>query len=154
MTTTIRQNESRAGGRRAGRRVRVGAFCVVLAIGGLAACSDDDNELSAQEQYCSAGESLESSVNSLVNLDVVAEGTNGVETALTQLADDVEQLREAADDAAADDVEALESALDDLESALSAVSGELSPENATAVLDAVSAVTTTGAAVYDTLTDC
>ena len=126
----------------------------MVVIGGLASCSSDDDEPSAQEQYCAAGESLRSSVESLADLDVVAEGTNGVESAVDQVADDVSELQETADDAAAEDVDALESALDDLQSALSAVGGELTEENATAVVDAVSAVSAAATGVYETLTDC
>ena len=51
---------------------------------GLAACSDDDGQ-SAQERYCEAGEALESSVTALVELDLVAEGTNGVESAVEEV---------------------------------------------------------------------
>jgi hypothetical protein len=133
-------------------RVAVAA-ALTAALGGLAACSDDD-EPSAQEQYCDAGESLQSSVNALVDLDVVAEGTNGVEAAVGQVADDVDELRSSASDAAAEEVDALETAVDDLGDSLSDLSGELTQENATAVVDAISAVSNAAGAVYDTLSDC
>ena len=135
------------------RAVGIGV-AVVLALGGVAACSDDGDEPSAQEQYCEAGESLRSSVGSLADLDVVAEGTNGVESAVDQVADDVSELRDSASDAAADDVDALESAVSDLRDALSSLGDELTRENATAVIDAISSVSSAATAVYDTLSDC
>ena len=138
---------------RRGQRVAVVGCVAALAVAGLAACSDDD-EPSAQEQYCAAGESLRSSLDSLFNTDVLAEGTNGVGSAVDQVVDDVNQLKETASGAAAEEVDALESSVDDLEDSLSAVSGELTAENATAVIDAISAVVEAATAVYDTLSEC
>ena len=135
-----------------GRFVRNFSLAVVVAVGGLAACSDDDK--SAQEKYCEAGASLESSVNALLNLDVIAEGTNGVESAVNSVEDDVNELRDTATDAAADEVTTLDDALGGLGSALSAAGGDLTAENASAVIDAISAVQTAATGVYSTLTDC
>lgn len=55
--------------------VRAAIAIALLAPG----CSDDDT--SAQERYCEAGESLESSVSTLADLDLAAGGTNGLESA-------------------------------------------------------------------------
>ena len=85
-----------------------------LAVAGIAGCGSDD-EPSAQEKYCEAGDSLRSSVDALVGLDLVAEGTDGLNSAVDAVKGDVEELRDAASDAAADDVSVLEQSVDDLE---------------------------------------
>lgn len=135
-----------------GRAVRSMALAGAMALCAVA-CSDDDDQ-SAQERYCEAGASLESSVNELLNLDVIAEGTSGVETAVDAVEEDVDELRDSATDAAADEVDALSNALSDLGDALSAAGGELTSDNATAVVDAIGAVQAASTDVYATLTDC
>lgn len=124
-----------------------------LAVVLVAGCGDDD-EKSAQETYCEAGESLEASVTALASLDLVAEGTDGLESALDTVEDDVDDLGDSANDAAADEVDALQQSVDDLESALSDLGGEITGENATAVGAAVQAVGAAAQGVYATLSDC
>ena len=145
-TTAVRARPSTFG-----RAVRSMALAGAMGLCAVA-CSDDDQ--SAQERYCEAGASLESSVNELLNLDVIAEGTSGMETAVDAVEEDVDELRDSATDAAADDVDALSNALSDLGDALSAAGGELTSDNATAVVDAISAVQAAATDVYATLTDC
>ncbi len=117
----------------------------------LTACGDDE---SAQERYCEAGEQLESSVTALANLDLIAEGTNGLEAAVGEVEDDINTLRETASEAAADDVETLGQSFSGLESAIAGLSGEISQENVTALTTAVQDVGTAAQGVYATLTDC
>ena len=124
-----------------------------LGIALLAGCGSDDDE-SAQDKYCEAGQSLESSVAALGNLDLVAEGTDGLESALSAVEDDVNELRDTASDAAADDVSALEESLDNLESAISGLGGEVTSENVSTLSTAVQNVSTSAQAVYGTLSDC
>ena len=119
---------------------------------GAAACSDDDQ--SAQERYCEAGASLESSVNALLNVDVIAEGANGVESAVDAVKDDADELGDSATDAAADEADALDDALSDLGDALGAAGDDLTSDNAAAVVDAISAVQSAATGVYATLSDC
>jgi hypothetical protein len=134
------------------RTVRNIALAGAVALG-MAACSDDDDQ-SAQEKYCEAGASLESSVNALLNVDVVAEGANGVEAAADTVKNDADELSDSASDAAADDVDALEDALSSLGDALSDAGDDLTSDNASAVVAAVGAVQTAASAVYATLSDC
>ena len=124
-----------------------------LAVAGIAGCGSDD-EPSAQEKYCEAGDSLQSSGDALVGLDLVAEGTDGLDSAVDAVKGDVEELRDAASDAAADDVSVLEQSVDDLEGALSDLGGEITSENAAAVSTTVQNVGSAAQAVYGTLTDC
>ena len=122
---------------------------VLLAAG----CSDDD-EKSAQELYCEGGDSLQTTIGALTDLDLIAEGTNGLESALSAVQDDLGQLRDAATDAAADDVEELEDALDDFDSAVDELGGEISTDNVAALTAAMRTVGSAAEGVYATLTDC
>ena len=147
-TTSLRVRPSTIG-----RAVRNLALAGAVALSA-AACSDDDDDKSAQERYCEAGASLESSVNALSNVDVIAEGANGVDTAVDGVKDDVNELRDSATDAAADEVDALNDALSDLGDALGAAGDDLTSDNATDVVDAIGAVQTAANGVYATLSDC
>lgn len=120
----------------------------------LAGCGDDDDGRSAQEIYCDAGESLESSVTALSDLDVVAEGTDGLRSATDDVKQDVAELRDAATDAAADEAEALAQAVDSLDSAVSDLGEDISADNVTELTTAVQAVASSAQAVYGTLADC
>ena len=127
------------------------AAAALLAIVVLPGCGDDE---SAQDRYCDAGESLRASIDSLANLDLVAEGTDGLDSAVGQVRDDLGELRDVASDAAADEVGALQQAVDDLEEAISTLGGEITSENVSAVGTAVRSVGSEAEAVYATLADC
>lgn len=136
-------------------RLRVSTLAVVGVMGlalATAGCGDDDK--SSQETYCEAGESLESSVAALVNLDLIAEGTDGLNAALDSVEGDLEELRDAASDAAADEVDALRGSVEELESSISTLGGEITLENVSALGTAVENVATSAQGVYTTLTDC
>ena len=131
------------------RRLAVVACVGVLALG---ACGSDEE--SAQDQYCQAGADLQASLAALVDLDLIASGTDGLNDAIEQVSDDVGALRENASDATADDVEALEASVDGLEESISTLGGELSSDNLTAVRDAIGEVSAAAQAVISTLSDC
>ncbi len=137
---------------------RVGRWLVAAGIGVvlLAGCgSDDDSDgESAQEKYCQAGSSLEESVTALADVDLLAEGTDGLESALDAVDDDLNTLGDTASDAAADEVDALEQSVDDLQSAISDLGGEISSENVSSLTTAVQSVGTAAQGVYGTLSDC
>jgi hypothetical protein len=136
-----------------GRRGRW-VFAAALAAGlSLAACSSDDDQ-SAQEKYCEAGQSLESSAAALLNLDLIAQGTSGLEDAVDAVEEDLDALQDSATEAAADEVDALEQSVKDLDSALSDVGGDISTENVAALETAVQAVATATKGLANTLTDC
>jgi uncharacterized protein YoxC len=118
----------------------------------LGACGSDEE--SAQDQYCQAGADLRASLAALVDLDLIASGTDGLNDAIQQVSDDVDALRENANDATADDVEALEASVDGLEESISMLGGELSSDNLTAVRDAIGEVSAAAQAVISTLADC
>lgn len=137
--------------RPSGHRVRAGLVVAVLGFFVLAGCGDDE---SAQEQYCNAGESLRTSLSALTSLDLIAEGTDGLESAVDQVKDDLDDLQDAASDAASDEVDAFDDAVDALDSAISDLGGDLTADNATAVGTAIQDVGTAAQAVFATLSDC
>ncbi len=148
MSTT---DTGRVGTRR--RRVRVGAAVMLVAAVVAAGCGSDDDE-SAQDRYCAAGESFESSLDELAGLDLVAEGTDGLNAAVDQVQSNLDDLRDSASDAAADEVGALEQAVDDLNESISTLGGDLTSDNASAVGTAIDNVSAAAQSVLDTLSDC
>ena len=95
--------------------------CLVL---GAAACGgDDDNGQSAEERFCEAGDELQSQVSGLADMDVVAEGTDALESRFDEIGITIDELRDAGADIAEDELSALESAFDELEEAFDAISG-------------------------------
>ena len=145
--------------RRCGRGVgrRLPALLAVGALALAAGCSDDEEAgeaTSSQEAYCAAGDELRASMSSLVDLDVLAEGTNGIQDAASTVANDLDELRAAADDAAADEVATLQEAVEDVTDALSELGNDLTVDNAGAVIDAIENAASAANAVFDTLSDC
>lgn len=134
------------------RGVRVGAVAMLAGVLVVAGCGSDGE--SAQDQYCAAGESLETSLDELADLDLVAEGTDGLTAAVDQVRSDLADLRDSASDAAADEVGALEQAVDGLNDAISALGGELTSDNASSVGAAIENVAAATQSVLDTLSDC
>lgn len=132
-----------------GMRVLAVMVGVVLSVSFLASCSDDD-DASPEEAFCSAGDDLRADVESLTDLDLVAEGTNVLEDRFNAIRDDITELKAAGADVAADEIEALEAAVDELGSAIDGLGDEITVDNVGATLDAVGAV---GAAASDVFAD-
>jgi hypothetical protein len=129
-------------------------FGAALAAGlSLAACGSDDAQ-SAQEKYCEAGQSLESSTAALFDLDLIAQGTSGLEDAIDAVEKDVNALVDSASEAAADEADALAQSVKDLDRALSDVSGDISADNVAALQTAVQSVATAFQDLSSTLTNC
>ena len=138
-----------------GRRWVAIALGTVMAAGlVLAACGDSDEDVTAQERYCAAGDELSTSVDAVVGIDVIAVGQDGVAAALDQVGDDASALSSAATEAAGDQVKALEDAVAGARDAISNLGDDISADSATAVVASLGAVETAATAVYATLTDC
>lgn len=134
------------------RRTRgAGCAAAVLAIATLAGCGDDE---SAQDRYCEAGESLESSISALFSVNVISDGTSGVSEALDAVRGDVEELVDSASDATSGDVDALNDAVDGLNDAVGTAGDDLSEENVNGVVDAIDGVRAAFGSVTETLSDC
>ena len=145
MQTTKRTNHT-------GRGIHRLAAALCLGVLALGACGSDEE--SAQDQYCQAGDDLQSSLASLVDLDLIASGTDGLNDAIEQVSDDVDALRDSASDAATDDVEALEASVEALRNSIWTLGGELSRDNLTAVGASIGEVSASAQAVLSTLSDC
>jgi hypothetical protein len=127
---------------------------MLLLMGAAVACSDDSDDASPEEAYCNAGESLQESLETLLDLDVIAEGTNGIETAIENVQADVEEFTDAAETVTEDDAQALRVAFEDLKGAVESLGDDgISIENGSAVIDAVTAMVAPAEAVFATLTE-
>jgi hypothetical protein len=130
---------------------------LALSTASLTACGDDSDSSgttttsSAEQAYCADADQLKSDVASIKDMEVVADGTDAVTTQISTLKDDLSALKSSAGDVASPEISTFETALDDLQSALSAVSGDLTLANASDVVSAVQSVATTGTAVVTTL---
>ena len=117
--------------------------CVALGIV-LVSCGDDDDSSS---DVCADREALRESVDALANVDVVAEGTNGVTAAVSDVEDDLTALRSSAGDELEPQVQAVQDALDRLETA----AAEIDSGGASAALAAVSELTGSAATLLSSL---
>ena len=75
------------------------------------ACSDDSDE--AAPSTCTALQDLSGSVQSLLSLDVISEGTSGLESALDDVEKNLDQLKSDAGDQFGSEVDDLETAVND-----------------------------------------
>ena len=90
---------------------------------------------------------MRESVDALTNVDVVAEGTNGVTAAVSDVEDDLAALRSSAGDELEPQVQAVEDALDELETAVA----EIDSGGASAALAAVSELAGSAATLLGSL---
>jgi hypothetical protein len=115
----------------------------------IAACGDDDDNNggsqggadTSEQQFCDAGERLETQVSELASLNVAQAGTNELQRRLDEMQGTVADLRESGREVAASEIDTLEEAVDRLESDFDAVRvGEVTSEEATALVnDAIAA---------------
>jgi len=67
---------------------------------------------------CADRDALRDSIQALVDVDVVADGTNGLTTAIEAVTDDLAAVRESAGDDIEPEVDAVRTALDDVQTAI------------------------------------
>ncbi len=122
--------------------------CMALAFL-LVSCGDDDDSATATTgaDVCADREALSESVDVLTNVDVVAEGTDGVSAAVSDVEDDLAALRSSAGDALAPQVQAVQDDLDELETAVD----EIDSGGGSAALAAVSELAGSAATLLDSL---
>ena len=142
----------------------VGAVVAALAVGVLlTACSDDgDSSSSATSEAaattteaptstvadtCADSEALQSSVAALQDVDVVAEGTDGLTAAVDQVKTDLEAFGSSAGEELQPAIDALQTGIDSLETAIDG----FDTDGAAPVVAAVTAVTESATALIDTL---
>ncbi len=97
------------------------------------------------------GDSLESDVQALADLDIVAEGTDGLDEQLGAIESDLTEMMDAGTEVAGEQIAELETAIADLETSLDELGGDLTVDNATVAVDAVSRIVTSAQAVYTEL---
>ena len=99
------------------------------------------------EDMCTDRGALSSSVSALGDVDLVAEGTNGVTAAVDAIKDDLTALRESVSAELRPQVQAVEDALDELETA----AADLGSGGAAATATAVSNLATVTGTLLDSL---
>jgi ABC-type glycerol-3-phosphate transport system substrate-binding protein len=135
---------------------------VMLTVGiVISACGGDDSSSSSpaseattmtaspDEQLCEDREALEDSIEALAGVDVVAEGTSGVEEAVTDVQASVRALSSSAAEDFQPEVDATRTALEELETAL----GDTGSAGVTGVVSAIEDVVSSGDALLQSLQD-
>ncbi|HUW01690.1 MAG TPA: hypothetical protein VMW08_05020 [Acidimicrobiales bacterium] len=123
----------------------------LMTLGVLTACGSDDSGTTPEDAFCEAGDSLKTDVGSLADLDLVADGTNGLEDQLTAIKSDIDDLRSSGQEVAAPEIDALDSALDELKSTAETLGDSPSVQAVADAATSVTGVVTSAQAVFDTL---
>lgn len=87
------------------------------------ACGDDDDS-SDTAAVCDSRDDLQASVQALGNVDILRQGTNGLEEAADDVRDALDHVQQAAQDEYGDQVDAVQSALSNLGDALGSFSDQ------------------------------
>jgi hypothetical protein len=124
---------------------------VALSVAALAGCGSDDDDVSPEEAFCAAGESLESDVNSLASLDLIAGGTDALNESVDAIEADLNALQESGSEVASDELDALQSSFDELDDAVDGLNDDITVENSTAIVTAITSIGTSASAFYETL---
>jgi hypothetical protein len=135
------------------RKVRSSALIagVALSVASLAGCGSDDDGMTAEEKFCAAGESLETDVSSLASLDLIAGGTDALNESVDAIEADLNALQESGSEVASDELDALQSSFDELDDAVDGLNDDITVENSTAIISAVTDIGTSASAFYETL---
>ena len=96
---------------------------------------------------CADRDALRTSIEGLTDVDVVAEGTNGLEAAIAAVTDDLAAVQESAGDDIQPEVDAVQSALDEVEAAVSTGSAE----NAAEIAASLATLTATASELLEAL---
>ena len=158
--TTATRRLHTAAAKATGRTIRAVAATFAVALL-LAACSDDSDSSSSTTEApattaaptttvadtCADSEALQTSVAALQDVDVVAEGTDGLTAAVDQVKTDLEAFGSSAGEELQPDVEALQTSVDSLETAIAG----FDTDGAAPVVAAVTAVTESATALIETV---
>lgn len=125
----------------------------IIGLGAIACGDDAGSSQSDEEAFCAAGEQLRADVADLGEVEVVAEGSDAVQASFDMIRADADALVASGQDLATADVNAVEQAVDALGAALGSLDGELTAENSTAVVNAVSEVGTAVQGLGSTLAE-
>jgi hypothetical protein len=134
---------------RTSRLVLAGVVLAVL----VTSCGDDGSDpedsgapvtttatvTTTTQDLCADRESLKDSIDALTEVDVRAEGTNGVETAVAAVQEDLTAVGESADAELQPEVDALQDAIDELGPAVENIGDGGAAQAATAIADVATA---------------
>ena len=134
MTPTAHSTDDRRHGVHRQRRLTGAAAATVVGLTLLVTgCGDDDPD----QAFCDAVASLDSDVEAISDLDVAAEGTDALRTALGDVEADLAEVRATGAEVAPEELSALDSALSDLQGALSDVSDDATADEVSAIATAL-----------------
>jgi hypothetical protein len=119
-----------------------------LSLGFASACGSDE---SAEDAFCDAGDSLRSNIETIGDIDILAGGTDAVSERFEAIESDLAQLEDSGSDVAADEISALDSAVNELGSALEALGGGVSVEDAQQLGTSITAVVSAAGDVLERL---
>ena len=140
--------------RRRRRSWTAGAAALCLSIVVLASCGGDDTEASPEQAFCDAAATLRTDVQALVELDVIAEGTNALKDRVSTIQTDLDELIAAGSDLAKDDVAALETSVDELQTSIDALGEQgITVANASNVLGNVTDLGPRISALWETISE-
>jgi hypothetical protein len=123
---------------------------VALSVAALAGCGSDDDDVSPEEAFCAAGDSLESDVSSLASLGP-DDGTDALNESVDAIEADLNALQESGSEVASDEIDALQSSFDELDDAVDALSDDVPGDNLTDISTAIRNIGTSASALYETL---
>ena len=136
------------------RASRLLVACVAVGLT-MAACGSDDETSSTTttaapvDDVCADSEALSASLADLQDVDVTADGTNGLEAAVGAVQDDLEALGESAGNELQPQVDDVRGSLQELETAVT----NFGSEGPTQVLDAIAAVASSTSTLITSLDD-
>ena len=139
--------------RRTSRASRLLVACLAVGLT-VAACGSDDDTSSTTttapvDDVCADKEALSASLADLQDVDVTADGTTGLETAVGTVQDDLDALGESAGDELQPQVDDVRGSLQELETAVT----NFGSEGPTQVLDAIAAVASSSSTLITSLDD-
>jgi hypothetical protein len=160
MQSVVRSvDHGRAGGGSMQRRSKSSGIgrlviaCVVLSAVAASCGGDDDESSSAATtttaSVCADREALQTSVSSLQDVDLVAEGTNGVNAAIDDLQEDLSSLQNSAGAELQPEVQAVQDDIDELKTAVE----DFDSGGAAAAAAATSDLASSARTLFDSLAD-
>jgi hypothetical protein len=132
---------------RGGRRLAAVAGAA-LTLGLVAGCAGAP---SPEESYCGAGEDLRADVAALGDINIIAQGTDALDEALTEIRSDLDALKESGSTVAAEEIATLETAVADLGTSFETLGSSISVSAARDVGAAVKDVVDSAGALLDVL---
>ena len=124
----------------------------ILSVTALAGCGSGDEDVSAEEAFCEAGDNLRADFTSLTSLDLLTGGTSALNERVDAIEADLKVLQESGSEVASEEIDALQISFDELNSAVDALGENMSIANASAIVEAITKVASSASAAYEVFT--